>query len=93
AFFTNDDRLNDIPDQQKPLDERVVDGLEKKALLQAIKELPENERALLQMKYLTELKNREIAKMFYISEASVRVYLSRSRKHLYSIMRGQGYES
>ncbi|MDD3213709.1 MAG: sigma-70 family RNA polymerase sigma factor [Eubacteriales bacterium] len=93
SFFADDDVLNGIPDRQKPPDERVVDGLEKKALLRAIKELPDHERELLQMKYLAELKDREIAKVFYISEASVRVYLSRSRKHLYSIMRGHGYEN
>ena len=62
------------------------------AMKTAICALPEAKRQLLEMKYLQELDDRQIARYMGISCANVRQRLSRVRRELRRRMEDMGYE-
>lgn len=56
-------------------------------LEQAIKQLPEQYRLLLEAKYILDMKDDEIAKQFNIKSESVRTYIMRARRKAYSMIK------
>ena len=58
----------------------------------AIRSLPPREKDLMLMKYFREMTEQEIAKETGLKPVSVRVHLSRARKHLAQVLR-EGRES
>lgn len=58
----------------------------------AIQRLPQHKRDLLEMKYMQELSDEQIARKFGISPAGVRKRLSRLRTELRAMMKEDGYE-
>lgn len=85
-FMPDDDSiLNNIP-SEGTVDEALLRSAEIDALRQAIVKLSENEQLLLTMKYVDEADDSDIARLLGIGKDSVRVYLSRARKHLQRII-------
>lgn len=81
----NDSILNNIP-SEGTVDEALLRSVEIETLRQAIVKLCENEQLLLMMKYVDEADDSDIARILGIGKDSVRVYLSRARKHLQRII-------
>ena len=73
---------------------RVEDGLLERAgvrrIAEAIRRLPEREKEIMLMKYFRELTDVEIAAETGLREVSVRVHLSRARKHLAEMLKNEG---
>lgn len=74
------------PENQAP-DSRIIQQAELEALKQALKTLPEKEMTLLQMKYVTEAPDEQIAKELGIKRASIRPYLTNARRHAREILK------
>lgn len=70
-----------LPD---PVDDAAFAGIEEDALTRAVRKLPEKDRALMEMKYVLGLSDKEIAQRFGIKPGSVRTLLMRFRKRLYN---------
>lgn len=92
AFTAADDLISSVAAKECPVDEQILLTLQTEALIKAIGELSANERAIIEMKYLTGLHDQEIAQTLSLSPSTVRVYVSRARRNLYRLMKGQGYE-
>lgn len=68
------------------VDDRLIQGAEIKMLEEAMKQLPEKELHLLQMKYFAQMPDAEIAGVLGIKTASVRYYLTLARRHVAAII-------
>lgn len=69
-------------------DSRIIQQAELEALKRALNALPEKEMTLLQMKYVTEVPDEQIAKELGIKRASIRSYLTNARRHAREILKG-----
>ena len=77
-----------------PLDERVVfEEPEEKKLDEALLRLSSKDRELLHLFYYEELSVREIGKLLRRKESTVRTQLTRARRHLAEILKGDAYVS
>ena len=94
------ERLADGPDEDM---ERIADaraGVEQQvfradtigAMQAAIRKLPEEKRQLLEMKYLQDMPDGQIAQRLGIQSNNVRQRLSRVRRELRAMMEEMGYE-
>ena len=68
-------------------DRDMLQKSELEELKQALRNLPEPEMTLLQMKYVLDLPDEQIAKEYGIKRASVRAYLSKARRHAREILK------
>ena len=62
------------------------------AMQAAIRKLPEEKRQLLEMKYLQDMPDGQIAQRLGIQSNNVRQRLSRVRRELRAMMEEMGYE-
>ncbi|MCI5956995.1 MAG: sigma-70 family RNA polymerase sigma factor [Clostridiales bacterium] len=69
-----------------PPDEHFIASAQLEALYQAVVQLPDRESSIMRMKYYDGMGDAEIASLLGIKPDSIRVYLSRARKHLKDIM-------
>lgn len=76
-----------------PGTDRVEDGLMEQSGVERIKEaialLPPREKEIMLMRYFREMTDEEIAAEMGIRAVSVRVHLSRARKHLADLLAGR----
>lgn len=87
AFLTDDDEMmNRIP-AEGCVDDHILQTAEVEVLQKGIARLHPRERTLLLIKYVDEKNDKEIASILNIGQDSVRVYLSRARKHLLQIVK------
>lgn len=77
-----------VRDDEMP-ETSVIRACEGKELMAALKQLPQDELNLLMKKHVLDLKTSEIAEELGITESSVRVYLSRAKKHAKEILKGE----
>lgn len=61
--------------------------IQQDSLVTAVRQLPEKDRALMEMKYISGLSDGEIARRFGIQKNSVRMLLTRFRKRLYDLLK------
>ena len=59
-------------------------------VLSSIMSLPEKESQCIRLKYLFDRNNAQIAQMTGLSENSVNQYILRARKHIRSLLYGNG---
>ncbi len=72
-------------------DERLLARAGVEAIKNAIRALPEREKDIMLMKFFREMSDEEIAGETGLKPVSVRVHLSRARKHLAQLLeRGEG---
>ena len=69
-----------IVSDEPEVDRRILQQSEIEGLKRALQKLPEREMSLLQMKYVMELPDDQIAKELGIKPASVRAYLTKARR-------------
>lgn len=76
-----------IPDESQNVEEKVFQESESKNLLKAIKQLSEEQREIITMKFIEGMSNREICKIINKSENAVRALQYRALKTLRGILR------
>lgn len=69
-----------VASEEPEADYRIIQQSEIDSLKWALSQLPERDMTLLQMKYVLELPDHEIAKEIGIKTASVRAYLTKARR-------------
>jgi len=84
--FVSLDNIIDFASPNKQPDEIVVRGEENRALMVAMAQLKDVERQILSMKFATDLKHHEIAKILNVSESNVGVTVHRAIKKLRKLM-------
>lgn len=88
AFISSNGRnVFDNVASESEVDDTILQNAEMDVLREALSRLPENERLLLTMKYVDESSDKEIAAILHIGQDSVRMYLSRARKHLLALFK------
>jgi RNA polymerase sigma-70 factor (ECF subfamily) len=85
-FFVSLDNIFDLVSPSKNPDEVAVINEENRALMVAMSKLKDVERQILSMKFATDLKHHEIAKILGISDSNVGVTVHRSLKKLRKLM-------
>ena len=82
-----DEQVFDRVEANAPLpDEHFIASVRLEALYQAILQLPKRESLMMRMKHYDGMSDAEIAAVFRIKPASVRVCLFRARNHLKAIL-------
>lgn len=82
---TDDATLEDLAGGGS-VDEALLSRAGVEVIKEAIKALPEREREIMLMRYFRELSDEEIASETGLRAVSVRVHLSRARKHLQALL-------
>lgn len=86
SFLTDDESILNNITIEETVDDHILRTVEIEVLRKSIARLHLRERTLLLMKYVDERTDKEIADTIRIGQNSVRVYLSRARKHLLQII-------
>lgn len=81
--------LGFIADENAAPDGRILQECTIDELMGAIDQLSESGQAVIRMKYFEKFSDREIAKSLGIQEVSVRSRLTRARRRIYELLRGQ----
>lgn len=89
----NHDVVGQVADESQDIEEKIIIGSEMQTIQDAIKDLKEEYRELITLRYLNELSIKEIASILDKSRGAVRVSLFRATKTLKSILEGQGKET
>ncbi len=84
AWFRKTVPLSDCEAFTQP-QEQVLD--------EALRKLPQKDRTVLHLFYYEELSTREIARVLKAKESTVRTQLTRSRRKLAELMKGEAYVS
>lgn len=87
SFLPTDETFFDNVASESEVDDTILQNAEMDVLRETLSRLPENERLLLTMKYVDESSDKEIAAILHIGQDSVRMYLSRARKHLLALFK------
>lgn len=93
--FTDEVHLgeDDIVSATPDILEQLVERYEKDLVVQAIMELKEEERELMYLQYVSELKPKEIAKLFDTTSSAIRKKTLKCRNKLAKILEDYGHES
>lgn len=83
---TDEKGLDDAPDDSD-VDDTILQRAEIRDLENGIAKLTRKEQTLLLMKYVDEQTDKQIAQILHIGQDSVRVYLSRAKRRLLTIMK------
>ena len=75
-----------IPDAGESVEDKVISGLNLKAMEKLWDELPEDIQTLFRMKYFLHMSNEEIAQTLHIKPESVRMRISRARKKVLALL-------
>ena len=89
-YNVEDDLILNIPDGGTLPDDCIIDNETARRLMETLDRLPESEKSILIYKYISEYADVEISNMLGISKGSVRVYLSRAKKHALALMQEEG---
>ncbi|MBR1585740.1 MAG: sigma-70 family RNA polymerase sigma factor [Clostridia bacterium] len=87
----DDATFQDLTDGYQ-VDDRVLAKAGVEGVKNAIRRLPDRERDIMLMRYFREMDDREIADALGLKPVSVRVQLSRARKHLAALLGREGNE-
>ena len=74
------------------MEEMILLSGELETVIRAIMQLPENERRCLELKFLKNRNDEEIAAITGLSVSSIPQYIKRARAHLKSLYSGRGGE-
>lgn len=80
------DEISDIPENALPLDELLILREKKKCLMQIWEILPEDDRILLEGKYILGYTDTELANELKIKPSSIRMKLTRARRRALNLM-------
>ena len=80
-----DDLLEAIPSDRR-VEDHILDNAGVEEIKEAIYQLSENDKDILMMRYFREMSDTEISRELRILPATVRVRMSRARKHLINLL-------
>ena len=78
--------VDSMPDESACIEEKIELKEELGNTIKAMQSLPEREKQIMQMKYLMNMENDEIAQFLDITSDSVRAYISRARGHIRAML-------
>lgn len=81
-----DERYEEIPADGLPLDEIIAMRDRKVQLLNALKQIPDEDQRLLVGKYILDQTDHQLAVQFYCKPASIRMKLTRARRKVLKLM-------
>jgi len=84
----DDAALTAFPDTHR-VDEGLMEQAGVEKIKQAISMLPPREKEIMLMRYFREMTDEEIAREMNLRAVSVRVHLTRARKHLSDLLSGR----
>lgn len=87
-----DDFIDFLPDENDVISAATNLMAAREELAKALKQLPENQRNVVIMRYFGQMSNEKIAMKLGTSEGNVRVLLSRGVKKLALIMQDSDWE-
>lgn len=95
VHFTDEIRLgeDDVVSFEPDILDRLINDYEKDLVLQAIMELREDERELMYLQYVSDMKPRDIAKLYSTTSGAIRKKTLRCRNKLAKILEGYNHES
>lgn len=86
TVYLEDSEINNIPCSALPVEELLL-AKERAALLSdVLQRLPETEQLLLEGKYILEYSDEELAEQLNCNPSSIRMKLTRARRHALSIL-------
>ena len=80
------EEISDIPEDALPLDELLILREKKNCLMQIWAILPEDDRILLEGKYILGYTDTELANELKIKPSSIRMKLTRARRKAFNLM-------
>lgn len=86
-YGADDDMIESIPDNNNTPEDILFSKENFDGLYEALDQLSERDRTILQFKYFFDMSDKEIAVVFDIKIDCVRGYLSRARKRAYKLLR------
>ena len=92
-LWGEEEHLNGLLPEQEDLDDRLLAIADQDMLNQAVLRLPQRERSLLEMKYILEHTDGEIARTLGVKAGSVRTLLTRARRKLAEILKETDLEA
>lgn len=84
-FDDVEDKLRALPDERE-VDAELLREEQIQSMIRALKQLPDRERAMLQMKYYDGLCDADIARILEIGRGSVRILIGRARRRVRAIL-------
>lgn len=84
-FAADDASFSDLSDGFR-VDDQVLSAAGVEGIKRAVRQLPPRERDVMLMRYFREMTDEEIARELGLRPVSVRVQLSRARRHLAEIL-------
>lgn len=91
-ILRRDKRLSPLPeDWDIPAPEAGEDGFHR--LVALIRAMPEGYRDVLELKFVMEWSNKEIARELGLNESTVATRIQRGREKLVGVLRKEGYEN
>ena len=88
----DEETMNEIPTSELSMEELLL-AKEKSSLISlALKKLPDMERILLEGKYLLQYSDEELAEQLDCKPNSIRMGLTRARRHAFSILSETDWE-
>lgn len=86
---SDDDNYFEIEDNSFLADDMVLKDEKRQILDEAIEELPDNYRRIIELRHKKELEYKEIAEILQIPLGTVKAHLFRARKLLYEALKNQ----
>lgn len=84
------DRSADVPDPSLPVEDQAVSSVGYSALLNAIRRLPAQDRAVVELGLVEGLPYAEIAAVLDVPVGTVKSRMSSARARLHAVLAGQG---
>lgn len=89
-LFTGEEAGDEQSDPSAPADERLIRAENREDTKRLLEKLPESDRLVLEGRYFLELSDEELAGKLGVTGGSVRVKLTRARRHAREILEKEG---
>jgi RNA polymerase sigma-70 factor, ECF subfamily len=86
SYKSNSSLTENLPDENQNFEDRVLKDLEYQKVLSAFEKIPEEQREIITMRFISELSNKEIADALNKNEEAVRSMIYRGVKNLRKIL-------
>lgn len=86
GYKNNSNLTENLPDENQNFEEEVLKDLEYQKVLIALERIPEEQREIITMRFISELSNKEIAEALNKKDEAVRSMIYRGLKNLKEIL-------
>lgn len=89
----DDESVANLESPDPALDDLMGAIEDRERLISALERLPDDERFLLERKYFLNYSDKELARSFKCKPGSIRMKLTRARRHMLSILQSEEYST